>query len=159
MVGLNANFSRSLMHSALHMFQERWSIQTSGRGFTELTDDLQHRTRKSGIQRGNATVFLEHTSASLILCENADPTVRADLETVFGRLAPDGDPMYRHAFEGPDDMPAHIRTVLTQNSLVIPIIDSRLSLGTWQGIYLWEHRYQPHHRWLSLTIMGQRCVG
>jgi len=99
-------------------------------------------------------VFLQHTSASLILCENAAPAVRADLETILARLAPDGDPAYRHDDEGPDDMAAHARTVLTATSLQIPVAEGRLALGTWQGIYLWEHRRAPHTRRIVVTVMG-----
>ena len=144
------------MHSLLQVHQERWSMRTSGRGFTELTTTLQQKIKKSGISTGSATVFLEHTSASLLLSENADPTVRDDLESVFSRLAPDGDPIYRHNYEGADDMAAHLRTVLTQNSLTLPIIDGRLGLGTWQGVFLWEHRYRPHERRISITAIGAR---
>jgi secondary thiamine-phosphate synthase enzyme len=97
-------------------------------------------------------VFLVHTSASLILCENADPSVRQDLDSFFSRVVPDGDPAYEHDAEGPDDMPSHIRTVLTQNSLVIPVVDAELGLGTWQGIYLWEHRKVPHERRVIVTV-------
>jgi secondary thiamine-phosphate synthase enzyme len=99
-------------------------------------------------------VFLQHTSASLILCENADADVRRDLETILGRIAPDGDPAYRHDTEGPDDMASHARSVLTSNSLTIPVANGRLMLGTWQGIYLWEHRTAPHARSIVVTVMG-----
>ena len=97
---------------------------------------------------------LAHTSASIILCENADPTVRSDLERFIARLAPDGDPAHRHVDEGPDDMPAHIRSVLTASSLVVPVAGGRLDLGTWQGIYLWEHRTVPHDRRLTISVQG-----
>jgi secondary thiamine-phosphate synthase enzyme len=99
-------------------------------------------------------VFLQHTSASLILCENADPSVRADLENIMQKIAPDGDPRYTHTLEGPDDMAAHARTILTANSLTVPISQGRCALGTWQGIYLWEHRTQSHRRTLVLTLQG-----
>ena len=147
------------MNSEIHVYQDRWCIPTLGRGFTELTAEIHKRMAQSGIHSGTCTLFLEHTSASLLLCENADPSVRQDLETVFARYAPDGDPDYRHVAEGKDDMAAHIRTVLTQNSLVIPIINGRLGLGTWQGVFLWEHRYRAHNRWVSSTIMGCRSNG
>jgi secondary thiamine-phosphate synthase enzyme len=99
-------------------------------------------------------VFLRHTSASLLITENADPDVRRDLETFISRLAPDGDPAFVHKMEGPDDMPAHIRSVLTASELTIPVRERRLALGTWQGVYLWEHRYRPHNRRLDVTILG-----
>jgi secondary thiamine-phosphate synthase enzyme len=111
--------------------------------------------REAGIESGLCNVFLRHTSASLILCENAAPAVREDLETILSRLAPDGDPAYRHDDEGPDDMAAHARTVLTSNSLQIPVADGRLLLGTWQGIYLWEHRHAPQARSVVVTVLGQ----
>lgn len=129
-----------------------WSIPTGGRGFTDLTGKVASFVRESGVQQGLCNLFLVHTSASLILGENADPSVRRDLESFFARLVPDGDPAYEHDAEGPDDMPSHIRTVLTQNSLLIPVIDGQLGLGTWQGVYLWEHRQIPHHRRLVATV-------
>ena len=108
--------------------------------------------RESGVEQGLCNLFLVHTSASLILGENADPSVRRDLESFFARLVPAGDAAYEHDAEGPDDMPSHIRTVLTQNSLLIPVIDGELGLGTWQGIYLWEHRTAAHHRRVIATV-------
>ena len=108
----------------------------------------------SGIKRGLCNVFLQHTSASLILCENAAPAVRQDLETILSRLAPDGDPAYVHDDEGADDMAAHARSVLTANSLQIPVAQGKLALGTWQGIYLWEHRRAPHTRTVVVTVIG-----
>ena len=133
------------------MKRKEWSVRTSGRGFTDLTARIAAFVRESGIQQGLCSVFLVHTSASLILGENADPSVRKDLETFFARVVPDGDAAYEHDAEGPDDMPSHIRTVLTQNSLVIPIVDAELGLGTWQAIYLWEHRRIPHERRVIVT--------
>src|SRR5687768_2974634 len=126
--------------------QKILSFDTRGRGTTDITREVERVVAASGVKKGLCNVFLQHTSASLILCENADRTVRQDLETLMGRLAPDGDPEYRHDTEGPDDMAAHARSVLTSNSLSIPVADGRLMLGTWQGIYLWEHRYDPHRR-------------
>lgn len=120
-----------------------------------MTGEVERAVAASGIRKGLCTVFLQHTSASLILCENADPTVRRDLETILARLAPDGDSAYRHDTEGPDDMAAHARTVLTSNALSIPVADGRLLLGTWQGIYLWEHRHEPHSRSIVVTVMGE----
>jgi len=136
-------------------YQERLELRTSGRGTGNITDAVQKVVAESGIRRGLCTVFLQHTSASLILCENADPDVRKDLETIFSRLAPDGDPAYRHDTEGDDDMAAHARSVLTSNSLTIPVSDGRLMLGTWQGVYLWEHRKAPHERRVTVSIVGE----
>jgi secondary thiamine-phosphate synthase enzyme len=134
------------------MKRNEYSIQTNGRGFTDLTARTAAFVRESGVREGVCNVFLVHTSASLIFGENADPSVRRDLETFFARLAPDGAPVYEHDTEGPDDMPSHIRTVLTQNSLVIPIIGGELGLGTWQAIFLWEHRKIPHERRIIVTV-------
>jgi secondary thiamine-phosphate synthase enzyme len=135
--------------------QETISLRTRGRGTTEITAEVERVVRGSGIATGTCNVFLQHTSASLVLCENADPTVRRDLETILARLAPDGDPAYVHDAEGPDDMSAHARSVLTSNSLTIPVAGARLLLGTWQGIYLWEHRRAPHTRHVVVTVTGE----
>jgi secondary thiamine-phosphate synthase enzyme len=132
--------------------RKEWSVHTSGRGFTDLTERIASFVAESGVRHGLCNVYLVHTSASLILGENADPSVRRDLERFFAKLVPDGDPSYEHDAEGPDDMPSHIRTVLTQNSLVIPIVDAELGLGTWQAIYLWEHRKAPHQRRVIGTV-------
>src|SRR5947199_4170118 len=121
-------------------------MRTHGRGFYDLTGQVQALLAQTGLKIGLATLHLQHTSASLLIQENADPEVRRDLERFFARLAPDGDALFRHTSEGDDDMPAHVRTALTAVNLSIPISDGRLALGTWQGIYLWEHRLQPHHR-------------
>jgi secondary thiamine-phosphate synthase enzyme len=134
------------------MEQHILKIQTPGRGTYHITDRVQELITASNIETGLCHLFLQHTSASLILCENADPTVRHDLENFMQRIAPDGDPVYQHDMEGDDDMPAHIRTILTQNSLAIPITSGRCSLGTWQGIYLWEHRTRGHNRTLIVTL-------
>lgn len=131
------------------------TVQTRGRGTQEVTDRVEQVVRASGVHKGVCHVFLQHTSASLILSENADPTVRQDLETLFARLAPDGDPAYRHDTEGPDDMAAHARSVLTSNSVSVPVAEGRLLLGTWQGLYLWEHRHQAHTRRLIVTVFGE----
>jgi len=135
--------------------QKTIGYDTRGRGTTDITADVGRAVRASGVRRGLCTVFLPHTSASLVLCENADPSVRRDLETLLSRLAPDGDPDYVHDTEGADDMAAHARSVLTSNSLNIPVADGRLLLGTWQGVYLWEHRTRPHTRQLIVTVMGE----
>ena len=130
------------------------TIKTTGRGTLDITETLQSRIRESGIEQGLCHVFVHHTSASLIVCENADPSVRSDLEHFMQRLAPDGDPAYDHDAEGPDDMPAHIRSVLTQTGLTVPVTAGRAALGTWQGIYLWEHRHRPHQRRVTVTVQG-----
>jgi len=135
--------------------QKTLSFHTRGRGTTEITADVERVVRGSKVRAGTCHLFLQHTSASLILCENADPTVRGDLETILGRLAPDGDPAYVHDAEGPDDMASHARSVLTSNSLTVPVSGGRLLLGTWQGIYLWEHRHAPHTRQLVVTLSGE----
>ena len=131
------------------------SVATRGRGTYEITNDVARIVAKSRAMIGLATVWLHHTSASLIICENADPDVRRDLETFFGKLVPDGDRMFSHTAEGDDDMPAHVRTVLTQTSIGIPIDGGKLVLGTWQGLYLWEHRTAPHQRRVTVTVIGE----
>jgi secondary thiamine-phosphate synthase enzyme len=129
-------------------------VETSGRGVVDLSAEVQEFVRGTGVRAGLCTVFVHHTSASLLITENADPEVHRDLERFFARLVPDGDPLFRHDAEGPDDMPAHVRCALTQSSLSIPIKNGRCDLGTWQGIYLWEHRRAPHRRRLTLTVIG-----
>ena len=136
------------------IFQKELAIETRGRGSVLLTDHIQRIVRESGAREGLCNVFILHTSASLLLTENADPDVRQDLETFISRLAPDGDPAYRHDAEGPDDMAAHVRTMLTETSLTVPLRDGRLALGTWQGIYLWEHRHAAHTRRVIVTVLG-----
>jgi secondary thiamine-phosphate synthase enzyme len=130
------------------------TVSTRGRGFTDITGEVQRAVADSGARQGLCTVFLHHTSASLLLCENADPDVRRDLESFFARLVKDGDPLFVHDAEGPDDMPAHVRTVLTQNSLSIPVKDGAADLGTWQGVYVWEHRTAPHRRRVTVSVVG-----
>ncbi len=130
-------------------------VRTRGRGTYDITRELDDVVATSGIRAGLCNVFVHHTSASLIVCENADPTVRRDLEAFVGRLVPDGDPIFEHTAEGPDDMPAHVRSVLTQTSISIPVADARLALGTWQGVYLWEHRQAPHERKVTVTVFGE----
>ncbi len=129
-------------------------IRTPGRGFREISAELQAAVGRSGVRDGLCHVFLRHTSASLLVTENADPDVRVDLENFMTRLVPDGDPAYVHSMEGPDDMPAHIRSVLTATELTLPVRGGRLALGTWQGAYLWEHRSRPHQRRLDVTILS-----
>jgi secondary thiamine-phosphate synthase enzyme len=131
---------------------EPLSVATPGRGLHEITAKVEAAVRRSGIAAGLCTVFVRHTSASLVIQENADPSAKRDLERWIERLVPDGDPFYTHDTEGPDDMPAHIRAALTATSLSIPIVDARLALGTWQGLYLWEHRRRGATRELLLHI-------
>ncbi len=134
--------------------QDSFSIQTRGRGTTDVTAWVAEIVGVSGISIGTCTVFLQHTSASLMLCENADPDVRRDLDAFMVRLVPDGDRLFVHTAEGPDDMPAHVRSVLTGNSLVIPVTAGHLALGTWQGLYLWEHRTAGNRRQILVTVIG-----
>ena len=135
--------------------QSTITVNTDGRGTYDLTRDVQRIVAETGIDTGLCNLFICHTSASLMFCENADPAVMRDLETFMSRQAPDGDPMFTHTAEGPDDMPAHIRSVLTQSDLNLPIAGARCALGTWQGIYLYEHRYAPHTRRVIATLQGE----
>jgi secondary thiamine-phosphate synthase enzyme len=137
------------------VYQQQLRFSTRGRGTSNISRDIDTVIRSSGIHQGICQIFIHHTSASLILCENADPTVRTDLERFMKKIVPDGDSLYQHIDEGPDDMPAHIRTVLTQSTLSIPVDQGRNTLGTWQGIYLWEHRTHPHQRRVTVTVMGE----
>lgn len=129
-------------------------LRTAGRGTYAITDRVQSAVAASGLREGLCNVFVHHTSASIILCENASPDVRHDLETFFAALVPDGDRRYVHTDEGDDDMPAHVRSVLTGSTLTIPVADGRCDLGTWQGVYLWEHRRAPNTRRVTVTVLG-----
>ena len=131
------------------------AFETTGRGLVDITRAIESWVGESGLTTGLLTLFIRHTSASLLIQENAAPEVRADLERVMARLAPDGDPIFRHRDEGPDDMPAHVRSALTATQLSIPLADRRLALGTWQGIYLWEHRLRGHRREVALHLIGE----
>ncbi|MCW8890467.1 MAG: secondary thiamine-phosphate synthase enzyme YjbQ [Sedimenticola sp.] len=135
--------------------QAQFEIQCRGRGTYAITPQVEEIVAQSGIRTGLCHVFTHHTSASLILCENADPDVRHDLETFMIRLVPDGDPVYQHSMEGPDDMPAHIRAILTNMDLTLPVTNGRCARGTWQGIYLWEHRTAAHRRSVTVTVQGE----
>jgi secondary thiamine-phosphate synthase enzyme len=135
--------------------QSRFEISTPGRGLVDITPQLLAAVRASGIATGLAHVFIHHTSASLLITENADPAVHRDLERVLARLCPDGDPAHEHDAEGPDDMPAHARAVLTSTELSMPVTDGRLALGTWQWVYVYEHRHAPHRRRLTVTVLGE----
>src|SRR2546426_10996686 len=139
-----------MLTQSLHELEMR----TGGRGFYEFTEQVQALVDQSGFETGLATLHLQHTSASLLIQENADPEVRRDLERFFSRLAPDGDPLFQHIAEGNDDMPAHVRTALTSVNLGIPISNGEMLLGTWQGIYLWEHRIKPHTRTVIAHLLG-----
>jgi len=136
------------------IFQEQISVPTRGRGTYDITDSVCRVVAAASINTGMCHIFVHHTSASLILCENADPTVRHDLETFMANVVPDGSPMFEHTDEGPDDMPAHVRTILTNTDLNLPVTQGRCALGTWQGIYLWEHRTAPHQRRVTVTVQG-----
>lgn len=143
------------MVSQMRQLQDEITIATKGQGFYEFTDEVLRFTKGSGIRMGQLTLFVQHTSASLLIQENADPDVRRDLGEFFRRLAPDGASWMTHRSEGPDDMPAHIKSALTQVSLTIPVTRGELVLGTWQGIYLFEHRDAPHRRRVLLHLIGE----
>lgn len=131
-----------------------WGVETRGRGAVPLTQRVQDFIAGTGLSEGLCNVFVHHTSASLMLCENADPDVLQDLESFFARMVPDGDPRFTHDAEGPDDMPAHVRAVWTGSSLTIPVSRGRCDLGTWQGIFLYEHRHARHRRRVTVTLLG-----
>ena len=146
------------MTSPLLFFgQKRLEVSTKGRSFVDITAGVQKEVEATGCSHGSCHLFIQHTSASLIVCENADPTVRSDLEAfVQNKFCPDGLEFFEHTAEGIDDMPAHVRSVFTQTSLTLPVVDNRLGLGTWQGVYLWEHRLEPHHRKVLLSVQGTK---
>ena len=135
--------------------QDELTVATRGQGLYEITEQLRPVVTKSGVATGLCTVFLRHTSASLTIQENADPSARRDLETFLNELVPEDYPRFTHTAEGPDDMPSHIKAALTATSLVIPIARGTLTLGTWQGVYLWEHRTHPHRRRVVVHVLGQ----
>ncbi len=136
------------------MSNTQLEVATRGRGIVDITAQVQMIVGRSGVKVGLCHLFIHHTSASLLITENADPEVHRDLERFMARLVPDGDPMFKHNDEGPDDMPAHVRAVLTQTSIAVPVHDGRCDLGTWQGIYVWEHRHAAHRRRVTLTVLG-----
>ena len=135
--------------------QQLIEVRTAGRGTRDITRDVAGIVARSGVSAGTCQVFVQHTSASLMLCENADPDVHRDLEAFMARLVPDGDPLFRHVTEGLDDMPAHVRSVLTDTSISVPVQKGRCALGTWQGIYLWEHRVDGSLRRILVTVQGE----
>ena len=139
----------------MRQVRQSLSIETKGQGLYEVTADVQRFVGAQEIDTGLLTVFLHHTSASLVIQENADPTVRSDLQTFFKQLVPEDSQLYQHSYEGPDDMPAHIKTALTTVQLAIPVTGGKADLGTWQGIYVFEHRRQPHQRRVTLHLLGE----
>ena len=139
----------------MHVHHERLEIRTNGKGLYEITDEIQAKIDRCGVRSGMVTVFVQHTSCSLIIMENANPTARRDLEEFFERLVPEDADYFTHGSEGSDDMPSHIRMVLTRTSETVPIVDGKMQLGTWQGIFLFEHRRASHHRKVALTIIGE----
>lgn len=134
---------------------ETFSVRTRGKGTVEITREVEAIVSRSGIASGTVTVFVRHTSASLVIMENADPSARRDLEMFFEKLVPENTPWFIHTLEGPDDMPSHIRMALTRTSEVIPVINGRMALGTWQGVFLFEHRRAPHHREIAVSVTGE----
>lgn len=142
------------MTNATVYVQKILHVQTKGRGTMDISHSVAKIVNASQIDSGICHIFIQHTSASLIVCENADPAVRIDLETFMAKLVPDGDSMFVHRAEGPDDMPAHVRSIITQTGLSLPISNGALALGTWQGIYLWEHRSSGHNRRITVTAHG-----
>lgn len=136
------------------IFQQSFKFPTRGRGLINITASVAAIVADAKVDEGLCNVFVHHTSASIIICENADPDVQHDLEVFMGHLIPDGDRMFSHVAEGPDDMSAHVRTIITQSSLNIPITNKQMDLGTWQGIFLWEHRLQSHDRKISVTVQS-----
>lgn len=132
-----------------------FSLRTRGKGTYEITTEVAAIVRESGISTGTVTVFVRHTSASLVIMENADPSARTDLEAFFDHLVPEDTPYFVHTYEGPDDMPSHIRMALTRSSEVVPVVGGRMALGTWQGIFLFEHRRAPHERQIVVSVVGE----
>jgi secondary thiamine-phosphate synthase enzyme len=139
----------------MHLHHAQLEVRTQGKGLYEITDELQATIDKCGVRDGTVTAFVQHTSCSIVIMENADPTARRDLEEFFDRLVPEGSEYFTHSSEGADDMPSHIRMVLTRTSETVPIVNGQMQLGTWQGIFLFEHRHAPHRRRVSVTIIGE----
>ena len=140
----------------MHQLTHQISVKTDGRRLYDITPEVKQWAEKSEVETGLLTLYIQHTSASLLINENYDPDVLVDMEAFFARLVPDGDPLFIHTVEGPDDMPAHIRTALTQTSLSIPLLDGRLALGQWQGVFLYEHRLAPYTRRVILHLIGEK---
>ena len=139
----------------MSVYHDQHELRTHNKGLYEITDEVQAKIDKSGVRNGTVTIFVQHTSCSIVIMENADATARADLEEFFNRLVPEDADYFTHGSEGSDDMPSHIRMALTRTSETIPIAKGRMQLGTWQGIFLFEHRRAPHHRKLFVTIIGE----
>ena len=139
----------------MHVHHDRLELRTRGKGLYEITDDVQAKVDRCDVRNGTVTVFVQHTSCSLVVMENADPTARRDLEAFFDRLVPEDADYFTHGSEGSDDMPSHIRMTLTRTSETLPIVDGKMQLGTWQGVFLFEHRRAPHRRKILITIMGE----
>lgn len=139
----------------MHVHHDQLEVRTDGKRLYEITDQIESKIDKCGIQNGIVTVFVQHTSCSIVIMENADPTARRDLQEFFDRLVPEDAGYFTHDAEGSDDMPSHIRMVLTRTGETIPIVDGRIQLGTWQGIFLFEHRRSPHRRKVIITMMGE----
>ena len=139
----------------MHVHHDQLEVRGHGKGLYEITDDVQSKIEKSGVRNGTVTVFVQHTSCSIVIMENADPTAQRDLEKFFDRLVPENADYFSHNAEGGDDMPSHIRMVLTRTSETMPVMDGKMQLGTWQGIFLFEHRRAPHRRNVLVTIMGE----
>ena len=139
----------------MHVHHDQLEVRSHGKGLYEITDDVQSKIDKSRVRNGTVTVFVQHTSCSIVIMENADPTAQRDLEQFFDRLVPEDADYFTHDAEGGDDMPSHIRMVLTRTSETMPIIDGKMQLGTWQGVFLFEHRRAPHRRSVLVTIMGE----
>jgi secondary thiamine-phosphate synthase enzyme len=139
----------------MHIRHDQLEVRTRGKSLYEVTDDVQSRIDKCGVQNGTVTVFVQHTSCGIVIMENADPTARRDLEEFFDRLVPEDADYITHDSEGSDDMPSHIRMVLTHTSETVPIVDGKMQLGTWQGIFLFEHRRAPHRRKVFITMIGE----
>ena len=139
----------------MHVHQDQLEVRSHGKGLYEITDDVQSKIDKSGVRNGTVTVFVQHTSSSIVIMENADPTAQRDLEKFFDSLVPENADYFTHDAEGGDDMPSHIRMVLTRTSETMPIMDGKMQLGTWQGIFLFEHRRAPHRRKVLITTIGE----
>jgi secondary thiamine-phosphate synthase enzyme len=139
----------------MSVYHDQLEVRTKGKGLYEITDEVQSKIDRCGVRSGTVTVFVQHTSCSLLIMENADPTARRDLEEFFDRLVPEHADYFTHGSEGSDDMPSHIKMALTRTSETIPVVDGNMQLGTWQGIFLFEHRRAPHRRKVSVTIIGE----
>ena len=139
----------------MHLYHDQLEVRTHGKGLYEISNDLQSRIDNRQVQNGTVTVFVQHTSCSIVIMENADPTARRDLEKFFDRLVPEDADYFTHDSEGGDDMPSHIRMVLTRTSETMPVVDGKMQLGTWQGIFLFEHRRAPHRRRVFITMIGE----